>query len=205
MKSFVKHVLTLITGVVITLLALPYLGSAGEHYVPPAQIAPVISLVEQERLYAQVYDTVAPSVVAINLSVRPVGEQLYTTISSGSGFVLDTQGHIVTNAHVIRLTDEMGASLQTDEELESRVEVRMYDGTIAAAEIIGTDEDSDLAVLRVNVEPQRLRPIGFADSTLLRVGQVVLALGNPFSNDWTMTTGIVSALNRRRDSNRRGD
>jgi S1-C subfamily serine protease len=196
MKAIVQHLMTLVAGIVITLLIAPQLGSAGENYVPPAQIAPVVSLQDQERLFAQVYDTVAPSVVAINLAVRPAGELLYTPISSGSGFILNTQGHIVTNSHVIQLTEEMTQGINTEDGLESRVEIRMYDGTIAAAEIVGADADSDIAVLRVNVDAQRLRPIGFADSTLLRVGQVVLALGNPFSNDWTMTTGIVSALNR---------
>src|SRR5690349_10705859 len=134
MKSLLKHILTLITGIVITLLALPYFASAGDSYAPPAQIAPVLSLVEQERLFAQVYETVAPSVVAINFSIRTEGQQLYTAISSGSGFVIDMQGHIVTNSHVIQIPPELAAGLELTGEEETRVEVRMFDGTISAAE-----------------------------------------------------------------------
>lgn len=196
MKSLIKHSLTLVAGIVLTLLALPYFASAGDEYAPPAQLVPAPSLVEQERLYSQLYENVAPSVVAINYSLRLEDQQLFTPLGSGSGFVIDTQGHIVTNSHVIQLAPDIAEALELTGEEESRIEVRMYDGTIVAAEIIGIDDDSDLAVLRVNVDLQRLRPIAFADSNSLRVGQVVLALGNPFSNDWTMTSGIISALNR---------
>ena len=74
--------------------------------------------------------------------------------------------------------------------------VEFYDGSLAAAEVIGRDVVSDLAVLRVDPRVTELQPVIFADSDALTVGQEVLALGNPYGNEWTLTTGIISALDR---------
>jgi S1-C subfamily serine protease len=130
--------------------------------------------------YTQVYRAVAPSVVAINVTIesrnRVIGE------GTGSGFVIDKDGHIVTNNHVVD-----GAT---------RIEVEFYDGTLTAADVVGLDPDSDLAVLKVDLPADKLYPVTFADSDDLVIGQIVLALGSPFGQDWTLTTGIVSALNR---------
>ena len=100
----------------------------------------------------------------------------------GSGFVIDTEGHVVTNYHVIQ-----GAS---------RMEVAFRDGTLTRAEVIGGDPESDIAVLKLSALPENVRPLTFADSSALYVGQPVLAIGSPFGQDWTLTTGIVSALGR---------
>jgi S1-C subfamily serine protease len=72
----------------------------------------------------------------------------------------------------------------------------MFDGTRVSAEIVGTDPDSDVAVLKVDVGQDRLRPLALGDSDDLAVGEAVLAIGNPFARDWTLTSGIISALNR---------
>jgi S1-C subfamily serine protease len=103
-------------------------------------------------------------------------------LGSGSGFVVTTNGHIVTNAHVIE-----GAA---------RIEVNFLDGTIARAEVVGVDESSDIAVLRVDVDPDLLQPVTFADSDQLLIGERVLAIGSPFGQRWTLTEGIISALDR---------
>jgi serine protease Do len=100
----------------------------------------------------------------------------------GSGFVLDTQGHIVTNNHVIEGAD--------------KIEITFSDGTIVPATVVGADPDSDLAVLKVNVAADKLRPVQFADSTQIKVGELAIAIGNPFGLQGTMTTGIISALGR---------
>lgn len=142
-------------------------------------------LAEQQSVFNQIYDGVSQSVVAITIAQENTnddGDTFFVPISSGSGFVVDTEGHIVTNYHVIASAD--------------RIEVSMFDGTITDAEIIGTDPDSDLAVIKIDVPQDRLIPVTFADSDNLVVGQTVLALGNPFQNDWTLTSGIISALNR---------
>jgi len=136
---------------------------------------------ETDAIFSEIYERVSPSVVSITTAAN-VGENDFFNEGTGSGFVIDKQGHIVTNFHVVDGAD--------------RIEVYMFDGTIVSGEIIGLDPDSDLAVIRVSVEENRLIPVPLGDSDALRVGQTVLALGNPFQNDWTLTSGIVSALNR---------
>ena len=100
----------------------------------------------------------------------------------GSGFVWDAEGHIVTNYHVVDQAE--------------RVNVTFSDGLTLEAEIVGTDPDSDLAVIRVETLPEGIDPLKLADSSVLRVGESVIAIGNPFGLEGTMTTGIVSALGR---------
>jgi len=107
---------------------------------------------------------------------------------TGTGWVLDAEGRIVTNNHVIEGADQIA--------------VRFADGEIVEAELLGTDADSDLAVLQVDVPAGQLQPVVLGDSDALRVGQMAIAIGNPFGFEQTMTTGIVSALGRsvRQDS-----
>ncbi|MBZ0307330.1 MAG: trypsin-like peptidase domain-containing protein [Anaerolineae bacterium] len=128
----------------------------------------------------QIYNQVSPSVVAINVTAQS-GRGISS--GTGSGFVIDTQGHIITNNHVVS-----GAEF---------IEVEFYSGTLAEAEIVGLDPDSDLALLVVNdLSAEPLIPITFGDSDALLVGDNVLAIGSPYGQDWTLTTGIVSGLNR---------
>ena len=100
----------------------------------------------------------------------------------GSGFVWDEAGHIVTNNHVVDGAD--------------RVAVIFSDGTELHAEVIGTDPDSDLAVLELSEPKSGASPVELGDSDDLRVGQIALAIGNPFGQEFTMTSGIISALGR---------
>jgi S1-C subfamily serine protease len=135
---------------------------------------------DQELLMA-LFQHVNPGVVAI----KTIGEQAG---SLGSGFVYDTQGHIVTNYHVV--------------EGSKQVEVDFTSGFKTYGTIIGTDLDSDLAVVKVDAPAEELHPLTLGDSDALQVGQTVIAIGNPFGLDSTMTTGIVSALGRTLDSMR---
>ncbi len=145
-----------------------------------------------ENIYAQVN----PSVVAIDVVEGPQptnpnfpripgfrsGPQQSPQQALGSGFVWDTAGRIITNNHVIA-----GATSIT---------VTFPDGTTAAAKVVGADPDSDLAVIQVDVPASQLHPVQVADSTQIKVGQFAVAIGNPFGEQNTMTTGIVSALGR---------
>lgn len=159
------------------------LGNSFSSIIADEPASPRAELVtEAERLYADVYNRVAPSVVSITVSSRSRGDNTFFAEGSGSGFLVDTQGHIITNYHVID-----GAE---------RIEINFFDGTIVEATIIGTDPDSDLAVIKVNVTPDRLFPVPLGNSDDLIVGQAVVAMGNPFNKDWTLTSGIISALNR---------
>jgi 2-alkenal reductase len=106
--------------------------------------------------------------------------------AQGSGFVLDAQGHIVTNQHVVE-----GAQ---------RIEVAFPSGLKAWAELVGQDPDSDLAVIRVDVSPGYLAPLPLGDSENVRVGEFVVAIGNPFGLSGTMTVGVISAVGRTLES-----
>ncbi len=101
---------------------------------------------------------------------------------TGSGFVWDDSGHIVTNFHVIA-------------EAEA-VSVTLWDQSVLRAKVVGVNADKDLAVLRVEVPSEKLRPIPVGTSNDLQVGQKVLAIGNPFGFDHTLTTGVISGLGR---------
>ncbi len=100
----------------------------------------------------------------------------------GSGFVWDKDGHIVTNNHVVEGATE--------------VEVIFANGTIVKAEVLGHDPNSDLAVIKVDLPASELTPMALGDSDNLRVGQLAVAIGNPFGQEFTMTTGVVSAIGR---------
>ncbi len=133
-----------------------------------------------ETVLINIYQRVNPSVVNIEVVERSSNNDIFD--SSGSGFVYDRQGHIVTNAHVV---------------LEAReILVTFSDGSVAEAELVGIDEYSDLAVIHVDVDPEYLFPVEVGDSSTVQVGQYVVAIGNPFGLRSSMTTGIVSATGR---------
>ncbi|GIK43926.1 MAG: 2-alkenal reductase [Chloroflexota bacterium] len=158
--------------------------------VPPPTPLPPEAIAEadaEELLLINLYDRVNPSVVNIVVTVEDQAvagtpEDLFPTQGQGSGFIYDQQGHIITNNHVIADA--------------TKVEVTFYDGSSAGAEVIGTDPDSDLAVVKVDVPAEYLRPVAWGDSDQLHVGQRAVAIGNPFGLSGTLTTGIVSALKR---------
>ncbi|MBC7809815.1 MAG: trypsin-like peptidase domain-containing protein [Burkholderiales bacterium] len=141
---------------------------------------------DTERLFADIYNRVSPSVVSINVVATAGQDSPFSdsglAFGSGSGFVIDQQGYIVTNNHVVDGAQD--------------IEVNFFDGTIVRGEIVGLDPDSDLAVLRVDLPADRLHPVTFADSNQLVIGQTTLAIGSPFGQRWTLTSGIVSALDR---------
>src|SRR5574341_1111890 len=143
----------------------------------------------EDNVYAQTYNAVSPSVVAI--SVILPDEQAHPNGfffgqpphgALGSGFVIDTEGHIVTNAHVVKDAPS--------------IEVSFFDGTLARAKAVGIDIDSDIAVIKVDLPAEKLHPVTFGNSDDLFIGQSVLAIGSPFGERWTLTSGIVSGLGR---------
>lgn len=127
--------------------------------------------------WATVASNISDAVVAIQVTNGQGGDQ-------GSGVILDTQGHIVTNNHVI---EGAGAGAQ----IAVLINNQMYKATV-----VGTDPSTDLAVIKVENPPTGLKTVTFADSSKLVVGQPVMAIGNPLGLSDTVTTGIVSALNR---------
>jgi len=102
--------------------------------------------------------------------------------SFGSGFIFDKAGHIITNNHVVENT--------------KKISVTFVDGKSYSAEVIGTDPYADIAVIKIDVNPEYLNPLPIGDSSILRVGEQVAAIGNPFGLSGSMTSGIVSQLGR---------
>lgn len=139
-----------------------------------------------EKQNISIYEKCSPAVVNINTQVTGVNwflEPIIQDGGSGSGSIIDKRGYVLTNVHVIKNA--------------SKIYVSLSDGTQYEAQIIGQDSDSDLAVIKFN-PPQgtELQTIPFGDSAKLKVGQKVIAIGNPYGFDRTMTTGIISALGR---------
>lgn len=162
-----------------------------EHYLigMTAEPRPVTArgeLADDERNTIAVFKKASPSVVYISTRQQVVDLWTRNVLSvprgTGSGFVWDDLGHIVTNNHVIE-----GAS-------EARV--RLNDGRSYTAVLVGASPEHDLAVLRINVAFDRPPPVPIGTSGDLLVGQKVFAIGNPFGLDYTLTTGVVSALDR---------
>jgi S1-C subfamily serine protease len=159
--------------------------------LPAATTAPTVAIVPtaapkavvlesrggDEQALIALYEKVSPSVVFIAVDTS-------AGLVSGSGFIIDTDGHIVTNNHVVEGT--------------SQVLVDFYDGSETSARVIGTDPDSDLAVIQADALPPEAGPVTFGDSDAVQVGQTAIAIGNPFGRDFalTMTTGIISAKAR---------
>jgi len=146
--------------------------------------APPAPLTDDERNNIDVYQKY--SVGVVNITSTSVAYDFFFRAvpqsGMGSGAIIDTQGHIVTNYHVIR-----------DAEL---LEVTLPNKTKHKAKVVGTDANNDLAVIQIDVPRGGLTPIPMGTSKGLQVGQKVLAIGNPFGLDRTMTTGIISALGR---------
>ena len=185
---------------------------SAEEDTPAEPVAPADTglLAAYEQTLTEIYDFVNPSVVNIRVVGSPqamLGGQELPEIPNlpdlpeipglpdlpddgslpysqglGSGFVWDEQGNIVTNNHVV--------------ENAEKIEVTFHDGTVAQAELVGADPDSDLAVIKVDMADNQLLPVVMADSDQVKVGQLGIAIGNPYGLDGTMTVGIISALGR---------
>lgn len=175
-----------------------YDSELSPHIAPPtkpltgAPNQPLLPVPAQDRVFSAdeqtniaVYDRVNRSVCNIDTSAR-VGMMMMfgpTTVEgSGSGWVMDQQGHIVTNHHVIDGSDT--------------TTVTLYNGESFPARVVGTDPQNDIAVLKINAPADMLEPVALGTSSNLRVGQRVYAIGNPFGLERTMTVGIVSSLDR---------
>lgn len=166
--------------------------------VVPATGANQSSVLAFETIFENIYNAVSPSVVNIHVILGsssggssqtfpfPFGQQQPNSGGGealGSGFVWDQQGHIVTNNHVIS-----GATSIT---------VTFADGTTVTGKVVGADPQSDLAVVQaVNAPANLLKPVRLGDSSQVKVGQMAIAIGNPFGLQGTMTQGIISALGR---------
>ncbi|MCJ7583480.1 MAG: trypsin-like peptidase domain-containing protein [Anaerolineales bacterium] len=185
--------LVFLSVLVLTLMAcqitglIPFQLTASPTAAPQTTLAPLpggqTDLVSQQDRMVAIYGQVSPGVVTIQTSQLDG-----TPVGLGSGWVYSADGYIVTNQHVVEGAD--------------KVEVDFPSGDKAFGNVVGTDLDSDLAVIKVDVPAAVLHPLTLGDSDQLKVGQIVVAIGNPFGLNGTMTTGIVSALGRALQSKR---
>jgi putative serine protease PepD len=142
------------------------------------------SITEDEKNNISVYEKAADGVV----NVTSIAVQMdfffnaFPSQGSGSGAIIDTRGNILTNHHVV-------ANAQ-------KLEVTLADGSKWPAKLVGSDPDNDLAVIKIEAPKEKLKVIPMGDSKNLRIGQKVLAIGNPFGFDRTLTTGVISSLGR---------
>ena len=174
-----KRVLLILSILILASLAcqttaLPTLAQptlAPSNPVSPPILPELTNPSENEERLVALYAQVIPGVVSLN-----------TGSSQGSGFVFDSNGHIITNQHVVD-----GAS---------EVEVAFTSGYKAYGTVIGADVDADIAVVKVEAPTDQIYPLAIGDSSQLQVGQSVVAIGNPFGLNGTMTVGIVSGLGR---------
>ena len=177
----------LLTASACQVSGLPSLAAAPQSSAPvvtsqaPIEVQAPANPVAAQDAFEALYQQVSSGVVAIRVS-GPQGGSL------GSGFVYDTEGHIVTNYHVV------------SNSTNNKVEVDFMSGYKAYGTVVGTDLDSDLAIVKVDAPASELHPLKLGDSSALKVGQTVVAIGNPFGYDGTMTVGIVSALGRTLES-----
>ena len=141
----------------------------------------------EEQTNIRVYEKVNRSVVNIITRTTGRADLFFAAVEppaegSGSGSVMDYEGHILTNHHVIEGADEIRATL--------------FDGQSYAARLVGADPANDMAVLKIDAPKNSLYPVTYGDSTRLKVGQKIFAIGNPFGLERTLTVGIISSLNR---------
>ncbi len=181
-----ERVIFLLLGLMIGAGVLAWIGDMATPPPEPRAITPRGDLSPGEETIIALFEATQNSVVSITTSearVDPFSRRRQVVPrGTGSGFIWDDAVHVVTNNHVIA-----GAS---------GAQVRLADGRVLPAKLVGTDPSHDLAVLRIAPDGEVPRPIPVGDSASIRVGQTVLAIGNPFGLDWTLTTGVVSALDR---------
>jgi putative serine protease PepD len=141
------------------------------------------SRLDIEQAFIDVYENVNPAVVNVtSIVITSRSPSVLPDRGVGSGFIIDQQGHILTNNHVVEDAD--------------RIEVTLHDGTKVRGKLVGRDPSLDLALIKIDVPAERLRTVPLGDSSSLKVGQVAIAIGNPFGFTATLTTGVISALGR---------
>ena len=148
---------------------------------------PLRKFTAEEQINISVYENVNRSVVNIDTKSRRAQLLMFggsrESEGSGSGWVLDKEGHIVTNYHVIAGSDVVSVALSESEDS-------------FPAQIVGSDPQNDIAVLKIDAPPELLFPVEIGESRTIRVGQKIYAIGNPFGLERTMTVGIISSLER---------
>jgi len=178
-----------VTGAIIVIIVFAVLFVSPPELIKPeivvsnghtaSTVGEITPLYSKSLSLIEIFEKSEPGVVRVNVQRNEIENE---TNGLGSGFVFDKKGHIITNAHVVDDT--------------KKVVVTFLDGRSYNAEIIGIDEFTDLAVIKVNADLTLLQPLPLGDSSNLKVGESIAAIGNPFGLSGSMTSGIVSQLGR---------
>ena len=167
-------------------VAEPYMVAWWFSATSPRTITPRADLTEAERTTIKLFQSASPSVVYVFARTKPRNlffqGQEESDVQTGTGIVWDAAGHVITNYHVIKGTDQFAAHLPSGESVPVRV--------------VGTAPNYDIAVLQLERPETPLRPIAIGNSADLQVGQSAFAIGNPYGLEQTLTSGIISALRR---------
>ncbi len=191
-KSLAKFlsILFLLVGIGLYLLPAIEYGIIGIT-TAPRTITARGELAADEKNTIEIFEQASPAVVYISTSKRVINPWTKNVFNvpqgTGSGFVWDELGHVITNHHVIAQASE--------------AQIRLNDGRTYMATLVGSSPDHDLAVLRIRVPINRPPAVPIGTSADLKVGQKVFAIGNPFGLDYTLTSGVISALDRSLPSN----
>jgi S1-C subfamily serine protease len=192
-SSFIAVALISVLATLVAVAGMRYVrGTSSQRVNAPAAAAGVIQQSGQSTLttastvgttdFAALYAAVRPAIVEIDVSGQGGRRRFQQIQGTGSGVVLDLSGHILTNAHVVN-----GAQTIT---------VTFADDSTASATVVGADTADDLAVIATNARQSELHPVTLGDSAGLRVGDPVAAVGNPFGLNGSLSTGVISGLDR---------
>ncbi len=197
LKNFITVLLAMIMGAALVIGYLRYQPSApSAPLVASASAAASKASIYDEDTIVSVYDRVSPAVVFVtnrgaqrSTSSRPsipglpqLPQEPLPQTGTGSGVIIDDQGHILTNNHVVEGADQL--------------DVTLSNGDTVKATLLGRDTGNDLAVLRIDVDPSKLTVAPLGDSSLLKAGQLAIAIGNPFGLERTITVGVISSVGR---------
>ena len=171
-------------GLTAVLLVWPAASTSRAEFTSPVTAGPKTALTADEQINIEIYERLSQGVVNVTSTTLELNFwfNVIPQQGVGSGVVLDNEGRIVTNFHVIKNAD--------------RLQVTLFDNSTYEAKILGQDPFNDLAVLQIDSPAEKLYPIELGSSDNLKVGQKVLAIGNPFGLERTLTTGIISSLAR---------
>jgi S1-C subfamily serine protease len=166
---------------VIAMTLLPTVSAQDDSY--SSEIQPIFA---QQLQYSDILSLTElfeqSELGVVSISVTKTTDHGDSTVGVGSGFVFDKMGHIITNNHVVKDA--------------KKIVVTFVDGTSYHAEVVGTDPYADLAVIKIDVDSEKLHPLPLGSSSDLRIGEQIAAIGNPFGLSGSMTSGIVSQLGR---------
>ena len=201
-KHYKKSIITCILALVLFLVSI-YNASDNHHIIQLAEAqqpeyqGDVLGTNATTLTPTELFSKIQDSVVQITTTSRDIAGPISSGL--GSGFIYDKDGHIITNYHVVAIASLSGlySNYTSSSNNNTDIIVTFHDGSAYSARVVGSDPFSDIAVLRVeNISESKLTPLSFGNSSQVKIGEQVIAIGNPFGLSGTLTVGVVSGLGR---------